>query len=201
MKKSEVTPVIIREDRRGYETDLHKINYWLKKHFPKIEKAFAGLDIGSLTNEYLHDIIYNNMAEIKKILTSQAKQDIPSKFLQKEAINRANMLVSKLQDAYEAFDETVQHVGLWSLLEHLSVNENGCISVSDEAKANLFEKHRSYVYTVEGIQRYKAHMKAVKAIQEFVDVMNGEISTSEALDCFDISQDDKIMPVPLTIYE
>lgn len=201
MKQNEVTPVLIREDRIGYETDLHKINYWLKKYFPKIEHTFSGLGIGLLTEEYLHDILYNNMTKIRQVLTDEAKQDMPSRFLQKEAINRANMCISKLQNVYETFDETVQHVGLWYLLEFLSINENGCIIISDESKAELLEKHRSYVYTAEGIQSYKAHMKAVKAIQEFVNAMNGKISTSEALDCFDINQDDKIMSVPLICYE
>lgn len=195
--KPGVTPILIREDNLEYKTDLHKLEYWiLKNHSSKIEKAFESLDIGPLTDEYLQDILFGNLSKTKEALTDQIQKEVTSRFLQGEANTKVQTLMGKLSDANEALNETVQRVGIWDLLEYLSVNERGKIRISEESKADLLETHRAYVNTPDGISRYKLHLKAVKAINEFKKAMSGHLGNADIFDCFDIGEDDNIIVVP-----
>ena len=196
--KSGVTPILIREDNLEYRTDLHKLEYWvLKNHASKIEKAFESLDMGLLTDEYLQDILLGNLSKTKEVLTDQIQKEVTSRFLQGDANVKVQTLISKLSDAYEALNETVQRVGIWSLLEYLSVNERGKIRISEESKSELLETHRVYVSTPDGINRYKLHLKAVKAMNEFKKAMSGHLGNADIFDCFDIGEDENVMVVPL----
>lgn len=195
--KPGVTPILIREDNLEYRTDIHKLEYWvLKNHASKIEKAFESLDIGPLTDEYLQDILFGNLSKTREVLTNQIEKEVTSRFLQGEVNTKVQALISKLSDAYEALNETVQRVGIWHLLEYLSVNERGKIRISEESKAELLETHRTYVNTPDGINRYKLHLKAVKAINEFKKAMDGHLGNADIFDCFDIGEDDNVIVVP-----
>lgn len=195
--KPGVTPILIREDNLEYRTDIHKLEYWvLKNHASKIEKTFDGLNIGPLTDEYLQDILFGNLSKTKEVLTDQIQKEVTSRFLQGEVNTKEQALISKLSDAYEALNETVQRVGIWHLLEYLSVNERGKIRISEESKAELLEAHRTYVSTPDGISRYKLHLKAVKTINEFKKAMDGHLGNADIFDCFDIGEDDNVIVVP-----
>jgi len=192
-----VESILIREDILEYKTDLHKIDYWiLKSHAPKIEKAFALLNIGLLTDEFLNDILFGNLSKTKETLTDQVQKEVSSRFLQSEANKNVQSLISKLSEAIEALNETAQRVGIWDLLEYLSVDENGKIRVSKDAKEELLESHRVYANTPEGIHRYKLHLRAVKAMNEFKKAMGPQLGIADIFDCFDIGEDDNVKVVP-----
>lgn len=195
--KDNITPVLIREDQLEYNTDLHRLNHWVKPHFPKIEKAFACLDIGSLTDEYLKDILFGSLSKTKESLRTQIQKEVTSRFLQGEANRRMQSLLSKLSEACEALDDTLQCVvGLSPLLRYLSANERGKITISEESKAELLETHRTYLNTLDGITRYKLHLKAVKAMNEFKNAMGSYLGNADIFNCFDIGEDDNVKVVP-----
>lgn len=195
--KVAVESILIREDILEYKTDLHKINYWiLKSHAPKIEKAFDLLNIGLLTDEFLNDILFGNLYKTKETLADQVQEEVTSRFLQSEANKNVQSLITKLSEAIEALNETVQRVGIWGLLEYLSVDENGKIRVSKDAKEELLESHRVYVNTPEGIHRYKLHLRAIKAMNEFKKAMDPCLGIADIFDCFDIGEDDNVKIVP-----
>lgn len=195
--KTSVEPILIREDILEYKTDLHKINYWiLKSHAPKIEKAFKCLNIGPLTNDFLHDILFDDLSKTKEILTSLVQKEVSTRFLKNEANKNVQSLIMVLSDVLDALNETIQRVGLLDMLEYLSVDENGKIQVSESSKLELLELHRTYVNTPEGIHRYKLHLKAVKAMNEFKKAMEPYMGIADIFDCFDIGEDDNVKVVP-----
>lgn len=194
-KKESTEPVLVYENGLEYNVDIHKIDIWLRPYFPKIEKAFAGLGIGPLTDEYLADILYNDLAKIKRTLANEAREETPSRFLASEVARKAHSLVSVLQDVCGQLDETVVHVGLQSLLEYLSIDGNGCIVVTDDAKAELLETYRKYATTPKGIKGYQLHQAAAKAINEFKE--NVDIGFEDVLELFRLEDDGTIIAVPM----
>lgn len=195
--KDNITPVLIREDQLEYNTDLHRLNHWIKPHFSKIEKAFAYLDIGPLSDEYLKDILFGSLSKTKEALRTQIQEEVTSRFLQGEANRKVQSLIGKLSETYEALDDTLQRiVGLSHLLRYLSVDERGKITISEKSKAELLETHRTYVSTPDGITRYKLHLKAVKAMNEFKNAMGSYLGNADIFNCFDIGEDDNVKVVP-----
>lgn len=194
-KKETINPVLVYENSLEYRSDLHKIDYWLRPYFPKIEKAFAGLGIGPLTDDYLRDILYNGLAKIKQTLAAEAREETPSRFLASEVTRKAHSLVAGLQDVCDKLDETVQRVGMYMLLEYLSVDDNAHIVVTDDAKAELLETHRRYVTTPKGIKRHQLHLAAVKALNEFKNSV--DTGNDDLLDLFGFGDDGEVIAVPM----
>jgi hypothetical protein len=197
-KKESTAPILINEDTLGYKTDLHKINYWvIQKYASKIEREFARLNIGSLTDEFLSGILSGDLSVIRIKIKEDISKSLDSQFLGKEIERNVDVSMVRLMDISADLSSTVLLTGINDLLEYLSVDTHGHIVISEESKAELLEAHRKYLHTEDGIMRYKSHIAAAKAINSFGKSMGGRLGNSDALDTFDMGEDGLVKPIPM----
>ncbi len=198
MANKELTPILIDEDKSSIKKDLHCLDTLILPHCPAIQKAFEGLEIAEISNEYLNDMLYGSCARIEREIAAKTSLGIGNEFSQEEVLRRARASVLMLRKAVDKLLEKCSNNGVSSLLRYLSISKNGNIVFSAKSKEEMKETYRRYVCTEKGIARRKSHENAVKAINQFRKEMGGTI---DVIELFDISiDDDSVIPVPV-IYE
>ncbi|WP_080903342.1 hypothetical protein [Parabacteroides sp. Marseille-P3160] len=193
-------PLLIDEDTISFEKDLHLLNYLIDQYGQSIERAFARLYVGNMTDEDLQDILSNDLRRIKDKLMAHVRNEVKSKYFLQPAIDKANVIFSQLEEIADAAHNTVYHYAI-SQIELISINDKGKIVLTEVSKEELREYHRTYITTEKGRKRYKAHLAAAKALQAFVNAMDGQVSPMDALDYFDVDEADRLFPVTLYSYE
>lgn len=170
MKKEETTPapVLIFANEHDFNRDLHLIKTQIIPALNKVKAEFLKLGLGGFTDEYLKDILSNNMSLILKRLAVQIKQDAPSRFLKGAASNSAQSLLNVLNDAVNEMKKSTIISLNMMLLDFLTVDESGNIVLTDEANKKLKEHHSIFATTARSIEIYQAHAAAAKSINHFI---------------------------------
>lgn len=193
-----VEKILIQEDLHEFMKNLNRLDEIVLPLCPGILKAFQSLNIAEISDDYLHDILYNSSRKIEDELLIKVSSEVPNQYLQDEALKKAIVAVEKLK---KAADLLIGKCGLYNcneLLSYLSISANRNIVFTAKSKEELKETSRIYVTSKLGIKRRLLHEAAAKALNEFKDAMGD--SNLDPLQMYDLDMDNNLILVPV-LYE
>lgn len=185
MKKELIKPLLVDFEEVHYRNDLHKLEERIiKAHGQRIEKAFAATGLGTLKNDHLQGILKGDLTGIRKDITDVISKVLNPDYLSNEIANNVNSKMKSLERETRDLLATIDRSGVAYLVDYISVNSEGKITVSNEDKSRLKDSHSTFVTTEAGINRYNLHKAAADAINAFCNEMGDLMGTSEALEAF-----------------
>lgn len=183
MDSKEFKPVLLWVDEVEFERHLHLIKFRLIPVLNQIKTEFLKLGLGQLTDQYLDDILFNRMQEIRNRLTGSQQNEI------KNGLSRIEKLLLEFSEP--------GNMEIPLVIGYPSVSESGEIVFTDEAIAELKEFHSTYVVTSKGIELLELHRKAAEAVNQFYQKAKPNIHFNEIEGIFDQEKDGDIVPVYL----
>lgn len=179
MEAKEFKPVLIKFDEMEFDRHVHLINSRLLPVLEKIKTEFLKLGIGPLTNEFLEDILFNEMMLIKEKLQENKNMTVQLK------------PISKLLNEFTE----VGNMELSIIMGFPTVDGSGNIVVTDEALSDLRDFHSTYVCTERGVELLELHRKAAAAVNEFYQKAKPNIQFHEIGKILDQDINGNIVPV------
>lgn len=180
MGEKEFKPVLIRFDRMEFERHIHLINFRLIPKLNEIKSEFLKLDIGQLTNEYLNDILFDEMQLIRSQLTDRKRYE------NKNVLSRIEKLLNEFTEP--------GNMEISIVIGYPSIDDSGNIVFNDEAIQELREFHSEYVITEKGIELLELHSKAATALNEFYQKAIPNVSPDEIGPLFNLDISGKVKP-------
>ncbi|HRX12792.1 MAG TPA: hypothetical protein P5210_14120 [Draconibacterium sp.] len=181
METTKFKPVFIKLDHMEFERHTHLINLRLIPVLNQIKAEFLKLDLGPLTNEYLEDILFEQLQLIRSRLADKEKYE-----------NRT--ILSRIDKLLKEFSEP-GNMEIPCVIGYPSVNDSGEIVFTDEAIQELKDFHSTYVCTEGGIELLELHRKAAEALNEFYQKAYPNIESNELGELFDLDPSGTIIPV------
>lgn len=187
------TPQRVMFDEITYNRYLSLLNNHYIPALEDMKKAFLKLDLGKLTEEYLHDIVFGDFELIKKELTEKVKSAKYDRFIVPAVVEKVNRMLSDLFYIRNKKLQSPAGVEFPMVWDYPSVDEDGNIILDEDAKERLKDQCSMFTITPRGIQLFEAHKKAAEALNEFYQFGKGNIADNlEGI--FELNREGKIVP-------
>lgn len=181
MEEKQFKPALIKFDRMEFERHIHLINLRLIPKLNEIKAEFLKLNIGQLTNEFLNDIVFEEMKLTRSRLTDKQRYE------NRNVLSRINKLLTEFTEP--------GNMEISIIIGYPSVDDSGNIVFTDEAIQELKEFHSTFVCTAKGIELMELHRKAAEALNEFYLKAKPNIGSNEFSALFDLDTAGNVIPV------